>query len=744
MTLAVEFPRTSYTASGAPGSTFAVGFSYASDDELRVTFDAVEQFPGVDYLISGARISGGAILAPLGGDLASGVEVVIWRVTPKDQPATFGNAGQLTPERLGASLDRVTRMIQELARDLVEGGGGTGGGTGGPVDWSSITGKPSAFTPSTHAHDWSTITGKPTFGVLAALDTVNNAQWSGADLAIANGGTGASTAATARTALGLAIGTDVLAYNTALQALIAAGPPAAGKVFEWTSPTAGAYIDTPGGGGGGGGNEPPTLASFGTVDAGGVNTTDNDAAFAVAEASTEPRIYLEPGIYATTRTRAQLNKGYEGPGHIKSTTETARLPGDFSQISAAPTLSAVQGLAGWFDHDARFAKGEYKRIGAGTRANHLARYYESAYLPHHAWMDVDDGGSGATCHLTVTASTGSATVTVDGVDPAYINGKTVVFASLMDASPLDTRTVVSSTSTTLTLSAPPSANHPVGTIIYVSKRTWNGHTYVRINGNAEGDVYGHIVRTNQSYNKKPGQKHFFETSTIGQYGGDVNFLTGSGGTYATNIEFANYDQGNDVASIGYVSSHVRDNDTGDLAVVWIGTLFKSEGLKPADVAHAILGKWRVGIDTVKADFSTFNTTGDGAYVALNTAMGHRWVMNSTTSLAARGGSSIWGTFYGNVLGDMFIESGNDGVSDFIAMRFNRASPNDARFRIRPTGFQFNKSISCAGSFVAASDIVAGPASMIGMGGSGSGIFFTVIGGHVYGTANGGGSYTYLF
>jgi hypothetical protein len=154
-------------------------------------------------------------------------------------------------------------------------------------------------------------------------------------------------------------------------------------------------------------------------------------------------------------------------------------------------------------------------------------------------------------------------------------------------------------------------------------RSWNGHTYIKVKAAGGGDTYGHIVRTTMEYTPKATELgHTFMAGTVGQYGGDVNFIAGSDGTYATSTEFAAYDQGNDVAYIAHVMSFVRGNDRGGVGLpnsagggrVWLGLRAQSSGARAADAAFVAAGNWRYGFDTAQSFLKESTITQDPLFI----------------------------------------------------------------------------------------------------------------------------------
>lgn len=623
MTIVAQFPESSATAAGVGGETFAVGFSFAADSELVVTFNDVAKTQGTHWTISGNRLAGGAILTPTSGNApAAGVVVKIRRNTVKDQPATMGNAGQLTPEQLEQSLDRITRMIQEIVRDLAQGGGGGGGGGGGTADWNTITNKPSTFPPSAHTHAYSTLTGLPTLGTLAALNSVNNGNWTGTDLSLANGGTGASDAPGARTNLGLAIGTDVQAYHPNLAAIAAGGTPANNKIFKYTSATGGVFVDIPSGGGGAS-MEPRPLSAHGTVDATGSNPTTNDGAVTAAEAAADSAVYLPDGIFALTTASpvwSQLTKGYTGRGIFLSGTSAA--PAKTSYMASKPTTWPTQGVTGWFRGDQRFTDGgELKIIGATARTFDLdQRYFESNTIPHHAWLNADGGNSGVQAYATASGFTpamGTIIPLRGGAADASWVGKTVGFSKTvggaLTGSDGETRTVVAVNSggnnivinaaLTNTYTWNPSAGLVPN--IRFGGRTWHGQYYGKITAGVggAGDVYGAIWRTVNNYVPKATEFHTFMAATTGLAGGDQ--YLGAHGTYQTGWENFQADKPGatafEGASIGFVNSQARHTDNDLLGGrMWFHALWKQEGTRPSDAGLVLAGMHRRGVDMVLA------------------------------------------------------------------------------------------------------------------------------------------------
>lgn len=192
MTISSTTPFIAYAGNGAT-TDFSIPFEFfdANDLQVRLYPDYANDkltyttlLPG-EFSVTGGNGASGSVSL---GTPPSGTETVTIQLSmPLTQPVDYQKHGTFPAEAHEQALDRLCLQIKQLSYRLDEaeisgGGGGNvlsfNGRTGSVVPeladysayfsllghthaWSTITGKPTTFTPSSHTHTWTEITGKP-------------------------------------------------------------------------------------------------------------------------------------------------------------------------------------------------------------------------------------------------------------------------------------------------------------------------------------------------------------------------------------------------------------------------------------------------------------------------------------------------------------------------------------------------------------------------------------------------------
>lgn len=172
-----------YTSNGIT-SSYPYTFKIYSKNDLAVYVDNVLKALDIDYTVTGVANDGGGVISLLTVP-ATGLNIIILRNQPNQQYSVYTQNG-FSPTQVEKDLDKLTMQVQELSEQLT---------------------RALKFIPSYTA---TATVDTPTEGAFARAKVGGGVDWAtpsnsviSTPISIANGGTGATSAAAAATSLGL-------------------------------------------------------------------------------------------------------------------------------------------------------------------------------------------------------------------------------------------------------------------------------------------------------------------------------------------------------------------------------------------------------------------------------------------------------------------------------------------------------------------------------------------------------------
>jgi hypothetical protein len=245
-----------------------------------------------------------------------------------------------------------------------------------------LTGK-KFYIAGTEVLSGTTLGSGVTGSSLTSVGTIATGVWNGTAIAVANGGTGATDAGTARTNLGLAIGTNVQAYNSTLAAV-------AGGTYSGDD----------------------SITTVGTISAGTWNGTDIAVADGGTGASDAGAARTNLGLAIGTDVQAYNSTLAAVAGGTYSGDDSITTVGTISAGTWNGTaIGATYGGALRYNTSATWTTGESKTIthSLGTKAVQVSLYDSS---DAQVFADV----------VTATTDTLTVTISLAGTYRVVVNG----------------------------------------------------------------------------------------------------------------------------------------------------------------------------------------------------------------------------------------------------------------------------------------------------------------------------------